>query len=353
MIRILETESSLGWGGQEQRTVRLVNHLDQGEFQTTFAVAADSVLYQRRAEIRAQMAPISLRRAWDPITIAGLSRLVRRSRIDVISTHSGKDGWLGALVGRLCGRAVVRTRHLQIPVRSPLSFNLSTAVVAVSHQVADQLRSQGVRPAALRVIHTGIDTDRFRPERTGAFRAELGLGGGDVLLGIVAVLRRAKCHTDLLQALTRLPANAKLAVVGDGPQADSIRAEVAALGLGGRVFLLGHRDDVPRLLPDLDIFVLPSSAEALGTAILEASACGVPVVASRVGGIPECVIEHQTGLLTPVQDPAALAQGLASLVDDPALRQRLGKQGRAFVARDFSVARMVERTEALYRDLAR
>ncbi len=352
MIRVLELESSRGWGGQERRTARLVGHLDPQRFEVHFGVHPESGLWQRRKELGATFHPLALRQSYDLPALWRLVRLVRREGIDILATHSGKDAWLGALAGRITGRPVVRTRHLQTPIGSPISYNLGTRVVCVSRQVADHLRERGVRPEKLEVIHTGIDTGRFRPERRGRLRALLEVGPETPLIGIVAVLRKAKRHEDLIDAFMALGGEAHLVIMGSGPQQANLERRIADSGGQARIHLLGRRDDVPLLLPDLDVFVLPSEMEALGTAILEASACGVPVVASRVGGIPECVMEGETGFLFEAHDVAALRAHLRRLLERPDLCRGMGRAGRTFIEREFSVERMVERTEALYEGLA-
>ena len=185
-IRILELESSKGFGGQEKRTVRLVNNLGD-DFEVFFAVAEDSELFRRRSQIKADFFPVEIRKTYDLSAIWKLCKLVKKLGIHIISTHSGKDAWVGNIVGKLTGKKVVRTRHLLVPIKSPLSYNLSTKVVAISRAVYNYLLSKGVKKDKLELIYTGIDTERFKPRKVEK--------GSRFRIGIVAVLRAAKRHT--------------------------------------------------------------------------------------------------------------------------------------------------------------
>ena len=352
MIRILELESSNGWGGQERRTVRLVNQLDKDRFDVHFAVSPYSELFKRKDRIQATFSPLSIRKSYDLAALRQIVAYIRRHHIDIVATHSGKDGWIGALAGLVTGAKVVRTRHLQTPISSPLSYNLSDRVVAVSDLVRKDLARRGVRENKLLTIHTGIDTQRFHPEPQEDIRTHLGLPSHTIVIGIVAVLRNAKRHLDLLEAFAGLHSDHPLAlvIVGSGPQEGKIATYIKEHHINN-AYILGHREDVPRWLASLDIFVLPSQMEALGTAILEASACGVPCIASNVGGIPETMIDGETGLLFTPTDVRDLRRKIQYLLDEPSHRKVMGEKARQFIQTHYSVASMTRQTESLYESL--
>jgi len=343
-MRILELESSKGWGGQEKRTVRLNNNLD---YEIFWGVSKESELFKRQKEINGKFLPIEIRKTYDLNAIWQVIRIIKKHNIDIISTHSGKDAWIGSIVGKLTGKKVVRTRHLLTPINSPTSYNLSDKVVCVSKGVRDYLASKGVKEEKLEVIYTGIDTQKFTPSIKKDLKKELGING--VLIGIVAVLRIKKRHKDLIKAIKDLDVN--LAIIGDGPQRENIEKLIKELGVENKVFMLGHRDDVAEILPSLDVFVLPSSEEALGTSILEASSCGVSVVASKVGGIPECVEDGKSGFLFEAENVDELKEKLKILIENENLRKSFGEYGRKMVKEKFSVKKMVEDTKRLYEEL--
>jgi len=347
-VNILEIEYSKGWGGQEKRTIRLVNNLDE-KYKVFFVAQPDSEIVNHKDEINAKIIPLKMKQIYNPLTIAKLVKIVKENNIDIISTHSGKDGWLGAIVGKLTNTPVIRTRHLLTPINSPKSYNLSTITVAVSKNVEEYLKSVGVKNTT--TIYTGIDTNLYKPNNLKKLRREFNIGDDVFLVGIVAVLRAAKRHKDLIEAIAPLD-GVKLAIIGDGPQRKNITELIKSKNLQDKVIMVGKRDDVNEILPDLDLFVLPSSQEALGTSILEASSCSVPVIGSKVGGIPECVNENHNGLLFEPMNVEDLREKIVRMRDDKNLYSRFKQNARDFIKRNFSVEKMVSDTQELYERVA-
>jgi len=184
-----------------------------------------------------------------------------------------------------------------------------------------------------------------------AARDALGIGQDAVLLGCVGRLVGLKNHRLLLGQVAPLARDIpalELVLIGDGPLGDELRAHAQALGIAGRVHFAGTRDDVDRLLPALDAFVLPSRTEGLSIALLEACAAGLPVVASAVGGNPEIIEDGRTGLLFPDDDGDALLATLRTLLADAPLRDRLGRDARAWVERHASLAAVRADYDAVY-----
>jgi sugar transferase (PEP-CTERM/EpsH1 system associated) len=205
----------------------------------------------------------------------------------------------------------------------------------------------GVPAAKTLMIANGVDTERFRPQ----VRA----GREEFVIGTVGRIQDVKNHSGLIDAFIRLQEmlpnerhRLRLAIVGDGPLFGMIREKVRAAGLGDVVWMPGSRTDIAELMSGFDVFALPSIAEGTPVTILEAMASGLPVVASKVGGIPEVVGQQTTGLLVPPSDPAALAEALAVYVKNPQLVARHGAAGRERVERSNSIAAMVAGYAGLY-----
>jgi len=351
MIKILEMESSKGWGGQEKRTVRLVNHLNKENYKVFWAVENDSTLYKRKNEINAEFMPIKLNKIYNLKTIVTLCKIVKEKKIDIISTHSGKDSWIGNIVGLLTHTKVVRVRHLIVKIKSPRSYNMATKVVTVSHEVKKYLLSEGVEEKKLINIYTGIDTHKFKNNLSYDLRNELKLDKNIKLVGCVAVLRRAKRHHELIETFIKLKTDAKLIIVGDGPQMQNLSTLIEKHNASSKVILLGHRDDVDLILPNFDLFVLASEHEALGTSLLEAQSCGVPVLASNVGGIPEALQDNHTGYL--FNDFDMLGKQLNELLSNDTKLNIFKDNARSFIVKTFSVEKMMTDTQKLYQDLMR
>lgn len=207
-------------------------------------------------------------------------------------------------------------------------------------------------------IKNGVDTDKYAPG--GAAATDSPWQPDDIVIGTVARVQDVKNHRLLVEALARLRAlhpelapRVKLSIVGDGPLLPAVREQVAALGLQDAVWLPGARADIGALLQTFTMFALPSLAEGTPVSMLEAMACGLPVVASRVGGIPEVVDDGVQGLLVPVGDVEALAQALARYAGDAELRAAHGRAARARVEERFSMRAMLAAYGDLYAGLCR
>ena len=227
------------------------------------------------------------------------------------------------------------------------------AYVPVSADLAGWLRDTvGVPAHKVAPVPNGVDTQRYAPAGAQPAAAP---GPAPTWIGTVGRADRIKHHAGLLDAfgllLARFPAprhDLRLAIVGDGPLLPALRERVAREAWADRVWLPGARTDIADVMRGFSVFVLPSLSEATPVTVLEAMATGLPVVASRVGGVPQLVLEGQTGRLVPPADPAALAAALAAYVDDPGLRARHGAAGRAHVQAHYSVDAMVAGYADLY-----
>lgn len=225
------------------------------------------------------------------------------------------------------------------------------AYVPVSADLADWLRDTvGVPAHKLAAVPNGVDTLRYAPATGGTAAATV-----PTWIGTVGRADRIKHHAGLLDAfgllMERFPAprhDLRLAIVGDGPLLPALRERVAREAWADRVWLPGARADIADVMRGFSVFVLPSLSEATPVTVLEAMATALPVVASRVGGVPQLVLEGETGFLVPPADAAALAAALAAYVDDPALRARHGAAGRVHVQAHYSVDAMVAGYANLY-----
>jgi glycosyltransferase involved in cell wall biosynthesis len=303
--------------------------------------------------------PISARH--DPLALVELVRLLRRVRPQIVHASSSKAGILGRCAAWLAG----------VPVRIFTVHGWAfTAAAAGRSAVAYRMAERLVRPLTTVTVcvseserAAGLAAGTCHPRRTIVIRSGVGLSGRPVaspareVPRIVSVgrLHPPKDPLTLVRALARLRGMPfEALVVGDGPDRVALEAEIRRLGLGEFVELAGERADVPDVLAGSDIFVLASRSEALPFTALEAMAAGLPVVASRVGGLAELVVEGETGLLVAPGDVAGLASAIERLVRDPGLRQRLGTAGRARVQSEFGLAAFVDAHLELYgRHLAR
>jgi glycosyltransferase involved in cell wall biosynthesis len=291
--------------------------------------------------------------------IRRVKRIIDACEPDLVHLHSriGADV-MGALAARARGLPVVHTRRVDNPEPRWLvarKYRLHDRVIAISEGIGRVLRDEGLPASKLRVVRSAVDARPYAGERDPArCRASLGLAPDVPAIGVIAQLIARKGHRVLLQALPELlSAHPRLQVYffGKGPLAGALQEEIDARGLASRVRLGGFRSDLAALLPCLDLVVHPALLEGLGVSLLQASAAGVPVVASAVGGIPEAVRDGVNGRLVSAGDPQALGAAVDALLRDAPLRRRLGDGGRALVRREFSVSAMTRGNVAVYREL--
>ncbi len=351
-LRILHTESSLGWGGQEIRVLTEARGVARRGHAVTLAAPAESRIFQAAAGYGLEAVAIPIARK-SVRGLHGMVGLLRGRPFDVVNTHSSTDSWLAAIAVCCLRRAppVVRTRHIS----APLPRNLATRwlyrsaterIVTTGEKLRLQVIAEtGVDPARVVSIPTGIDLERFQPGPKAQARRELGLDEQAFTFGIVATLRSWKGHRQLLEALAAMPdPGARLVVVGDGPQREALEAAMGELRLAGRLKFVGNQADVAPWLRAFDAFCLPSYAnEGVPQALMQAMACGLPVVSTPVGSIEEIVEDGRTGLLVPPRDVPALRAAMERLAADAGLRARLASAARAEALMRFGEDRMVER----------
>ena len=355
-MKILHTEASCGWGGQEIRILEESRGLIARGHEVTVAcpMHARMTVEAARFGVPVVALPIEFK------TIAGFRALRRwlASQVpDVVNTHSSADSWL---TGLACATlksppAIVRTRHISAPV-SGNAFNRwlyrqAKGVVTTGESLRRHLlETLGLDPARVASVPTGIDTKRFAPVDKATAKLALGLDPTQRHLGIVATLRSWKGHLFLLDAFAQLKRpELHLLIVGEGPMRGPIEEKIAALGIGERVTLAGQRSDPEHWLQAMDVFCLPSYAnEGVPQAILQAMLCGLPIVTTPVGAILEAVSDGDTALVVPPKDTAALATAIARLLDDDTLATRLGAEARRVASADFSRDAMLDRMEHIF-----
>jgi glycosyltransferase involved in cell wall biosynthesis len=360
-LSIVHTENSCGWGGQEIRILTEARgFLDRGH-RVTLVAPGEAPIADAGERQGVPVFRLDIRRK-RPANFVALRRWLaeRRAHIDVLNTHSSTDSWLGAIACATMRGAppIVRTRHVSTTIRNrPTTRWLYTRATAHIVTTGEALRTQlardnGVPLERMTSIPTGIDLARVVPGDATAARARVGLPPRPTI-GIVATLRDWKGHDVLFEALARERAAWSawnVVVVGDGPYRDRLDAQLAALDLADRVRFAGQQEDVVPWLQALDLFALPSwGEEGVPQAIMQAMACGIPVVSTTVGAIREAVLDGVTGIIVPPRDATALGAALARLRDDTSMRGRFASAGRERATRDFGLDRMLDRMETVFR----
>ncbi len=380
-LRLLELITLSDWGGA-QACVFALSQGFRDTFEVTVACAPGGPLVPRLQAEGFRVVEIpSLVRSPYPVadlkTLWWLMRWMRRERFDIVHCHSTKAGLLGRFAARMArvpgvlftvhGWPFMGWRHPVVRAAVILAERaaaaISTAIICVSEYDRQLALQMGIgRAGRIYVIQNGIDPLRWCPDPTashpqaitrdaGVSVATTGDGSaafdGGCKVVSVGRLTDQKDPVTLLRAWERIQRPHRLVLVGDGPLRPRLEAIVRD-GVAGRVTILGARDDVPALLRTADVFVLASRWEGLPLAVIEAMMSGLPVVATAVGGVAEEVVDGETGLLVPPENPEALASALARLLDDPALRRRMGAAGQARAREHFTEERMLKETLEVY-----
>jgi glycosyltransferase involved in cell wall biosynthesis len=347
--------TSFSPGGTERQMTELIRRLDPARWTVHLACFhMRGAWFDRAAEgarsvvsfpVTSFRRPSVLREMWS------FGRWCRDNRIVVVHTadmHANMFGLPGAALGgvpvRIGNRREINAaRSLTEIAAQRAAYSCAHVIVANCRAAARRLMNEAVSARKVRVIPNGLDLEsclpraiRSRPRRVIA----------------VGNLRPEKGHVILVEAaadvLREFP-DARFELAGGGSELGRLRARAEALGVSHAVSFVGHRDDVPARLSDADVFVLPSRSEAFPNAVLEAMGAGLPVIASRVGGVPELIEHERTGLLVPPGNPKALAEAICRVLVDPALGAELGRAARGAVLACFSFDRMVTAFDSIYR----
>lgn len=371
-MKLLVVIDSLSFGGAENMVATLGRLAPAIDLEIAVASLAgptgERALWRpvlERAGIAVQF--LSIPRLLHPQAVPRIAAVVRTSRCDVVHAHLGYAVTLTPVAARLAGRRTLCTLH-HVPrpvagrdaVRERLgvaSANASAGVVCVSHASLDGFAARyRLRRRRWGVLHNGVDLARFVPAPgggPGALPADLGIPPGAPVVTLVAHLRYEKGHPEAIDAwpeVLRAVPDARLLIVGEGPMEGDLRRQVAERGLQHRVHFAGVRRDIDEVLRGTFVALLPTYIEALPTALLEAAACGVPAIATRVGGVPEVVDDGVTGLLVELGDAAALPRAVVALLTDESRRAAMGRAARARAEARFDGDRWAHRLRGIYDD---
>jgi glycosyltransferase involved in cell wall biosynthesis len=327
----------------------------------TVATPPSELWAERMAAAGVGYVPIPMQRAWDVRAAWRLAKVIRAREIQVAHAHKGRARTLALLAGLMGARSkLVLNRGVSFHVprvrRVGYTSRRVHAIVAVCESIKRDLVATGVPAQKIEVIYSGTDVLRFHPGLDGrAIRRELGLTAEHFLITQIGV-RSWRGWSDVLEAMTRIAPEApraRLLFVGaPPPRIVELGERARERGLDGRVLVLGHREDVPQILSASDVVVDASYAGAgLTGSIREALACERPVVATDLAGMPELVVDGETGLLVSPRDPDALAHALRRVIENPTWAQTMARAGCKRVDAHFSLRAKLDATEALYRRL--
>jgi len=364
-MRILHVVESMEPGGLENGIVNVARCLDPRRFDIWVACLGTAGSFADRLPKPEQAITLEKPPGLSPGTVLKLARTLRAVKPDILHTHDlgpliyGAAGsWGGLQVPLLHGEHCQLSAEERLVAKRWLRKFLYLLCRRV-HTVSDALRSDlitlGFNPRRLTSIPNGVDTERFKPGTAEVVRRQLSLPADGRILGIVARLRPEKRHTLLLGAFALLAPrypDLTLLIVGDGPDLWMLRNMAESLGLSHRIRFVGHQDNPVPFYQALDLMVLPSVGEGLSNAVLEAMACGIPVLASPACGNADVIRTGENGFLAAVDTAETLAVQLEKLLKAGGAIREVGRRARLAVLERFSVARMAQAYDRLYSDVS-
>ncbi|MGQ0701193.1 MAG: glycosyltransferase [Panacagrimonas sp.] len=355
-MKVVHVETGMHLYGGAQQVAFLLHGMSRRGVECVLACPPGAAIGQHFANTSVKVIEVPCSGDLDLGFAFRLRRILKRERPDIVHLHSRRGAdVMGGLAAKLGATRCVLSRRVDNPEARAwvaLKYRLHDRIIAISQGIADVLAHEGVPAHKLRVVRSSVDPLPWQhPESRTAFAQEFGVPSDAVLIGVVAQLIERKGHRVLFDALRLKPAPGNLRVIcfGQGPLREALERETA--DLDGIVSFAGFRKDLTRWIGCLDLLVHPALMEGLGVSLLQASAAGVPIIASRAGGMPEAVAHGETGLLVAPGDASELAAAIEELVRNADRRRLLGTQGRARIEREFSVDQMVENNLAVYGEL--
>ena len=360
-MKILHIESGRNLYGGALQVVFLLRGLAAADAGRQVLVCPRDSAIAKVQDVPATVRAVRMGGDTDPLQTLHIRRVIRQEAPDLVHIHSrrGADLW-GLMAARTCRVPVILTRRVDNPEAHWLArmrYGHCNHVITISRGIFQVLRSEGVPEDKLTCVHSAVDTERYRPQPDPVwFRRTFDLPAGAPAIAMIAQFIERKGHRTLLDAVPRIlekHPQTRFLLLGRGPLLTEIERRLRQASLDQHVLVGGFRDDLERVIPNLDLVVHPAQMEGLGVSLLQASACAVPIVAARAGGIPEAVRDGENGVLVPPADATALAEAVIALLGSPKRARAMGQRGREIMLSDFSIPAMVAGNLAVYRRVLR
>ena len=353
---ILHIETGRNLYGGALQVYYLMKSLAENDCHNTLVCPSNSHLASTSLP-QSQTCHVPMKGELDVLFLSRLVRIISAEQPDIVHVHSrrGADLWGAAAAWRMGIPAIITRRvdNPENPFFARLKYRFYRRVVTISEEIRRILHSEGIPSEKIEVIPSAVDTQRFNTTcDRDWFRSEFDLNPDHRTIGMLAQFIPRKGHRFLISAapeiLSRFP-EARILLFGKGPLQNSIRKQCSRKQLGDKILFAGFRDDMERILPCLNVVVHPATLEGLGVSLLQAAAAGVPIVATRVGGIPEIVENGINGYLIEAGNIQAITNRVINLLEDPKKSKSFGSCGRKKVESQFSIDTMVKRYLSVYR----
>jgi len=357
-ISVLHTEWSDGWGGQEIRIINEMLAVREKGVNVYLACRDHSIIKKKAEEHNITVFSLPFKGNIDINTVIKLIKIIKKYKIDIVNTHSGKDTWVGGLAAKIAGAKFIRTRHLSNLINSS-RFNfineLADFIITTGESVRkNMINNNRINPDRIQSVPTGVDENLFNPSNydKNEVRKKFGIKSDRIAVGILAVLRGFKRHDIFLnvaETVSKKYPETLFLIAGDGPRYKEIESLINQKKLNKNVKMLGHINEPAMFLSILDIFVLTSdSNEGVPQSIIQALMMEVPVIATDVGSTKDLWNEENFILVKP-DSPDIIADKILQLINDKSLLEKYKKNSREYIVNNFSKKVMVEKLINIYK----
>lgn len=360
MIKAIHVITDMKIGGAGKWLLNFLINYDRSKLDIKVVIPKGSML---KAEINSlNIETIEIQgigdKSLDLASVSAFYKLFRQEKPRIVHTHASLSARIAA---RMAGvKAIVHTKHcldspkagIKKAAAAGINNQLSNKIIAVSKAVEKNLLEAGISKDKIQVVYGGVEELKKLPlEEINQLRASYGIGQEDIVYGMVARLAEVKGHRYLMEAAAQVLKernDIKFVIAGTGPLEGELRKMVLDLKLEGKVIFTGFIKDIEKVYNIIDVNMVASTSEALCLALIEGMSLGKPMIGTEVGGVPELVIQNQTGLLVPARDIKALAQAIEELAENGKLRQTMGVEARSMMLEKFSASKMAAEINKLY-----
>jgi glycosyltransferase involved in cell wall biosynthesis len=365
MIKVIHVVTDMKIGGAGKWLLNFLTNYDKSKLAIKVVIPKESML---KAEINSlNIETIEIQgigdKSLDLSSVSAFYNLFKQEKPQIVHTHASLSARIAA---RLAGvGAIVHTKHcLDNPrtgvkkfLTAGINKQLSNKIIAVSKAVENNLLEAGISRDKIQVIYGGVDElKKLSPEEIEQLRTSYGISKNELVFGIVARLAEIKGHKYLIEAAAQVLKernDIKFIIAGTGPLGDQLKRMVLDLKIENNVIFTGYLKDVEKIYNILDVNMITSTSEALCLSLIEGMTLGKPMIGTSVGGVPELVIQNETGLLVPARDSEALAEAILELAENATLRLSMGIKARAMMLEKFSASKMATEINKLYEEVVK
>jgi len=368
-IHVLRLRDSYRVGGPEKTILGTASNINCERFKFTLAsfeeANSKNEFIEAAKELNVSILTIWNEYFFDPRTVRYMANYLQLNEVDIFHGHDYKSRYLGYLAARKTGVHKIATVHGWIQnTKKDIMYTLVDKmllkkyekIIVVSWDLKKKLQNIGIKEEKIILLHNAVEIKSKYINRNGSLRRELGIEGSDIIVATVGRLSKEKGMEDFIEAAAialKKNRNITYLIIGEGPEERVLQKIVNNNGLGNRIKFLGYRNDMESIYPEIDILVLASYTEGLPKVIIEGLAYERPVIATSVGGVPEVIIDNETGILIQPRAPEMLAKEIELLIYNENRRKHLGRNGKILIEKDFNLKTRTEKLEEIYENIRR